>query len=203
MNGIETARRIRQLVGDQAPIIVLTAYDWSDIEEEAKAAGVTAFISKPLFPTDLRNVLNQCCGSIADESTEAKISYDFTGKKILLVEDNEMNREIAQEILEEDGFEVDTAEDGSIAVEKMKAAVPGQYDMILMDVQMPIMDGHEATRQIRALPDPGVANITILAMTANAFEEDRAAAIDAGMNDHLSKPIDVKMLKSVLARYLK
>ena len=202
MNGIETTRRIRQLVGDQAPIIVLTAYDWSDIEKEAKEAGVTAFISKPLFPTDLRNVLNRCCGEVAETPASAETSYDFTGKKILLVEDNEMNREIATEILEEEGFILDTAEDGSIAVEKMKAAVPGQYDLILMDVQMPVMDGYEATKRIRALPDPAIANITILAMTANAFEEDRQAALAAGMNEHLTKPIEVEKLKAALAKFL-
>ena len=130
-------------------------------------------------------------------------TYDFTGKKILLVEDNEMNREIAVDILEEDGFTIDTAEDGTIAVEKVKNSKPGDYDLILMDIQMPIMDGYEATRQIRAIEDMQLSNITIIAMTANAFEEDKVAAIDAGMNAHLSKPIDVKMLKSVLARYLK
>ena len=203
MNGIETTRRIRQIVGDQAPIIVLTAYDWSDIEAEAKEAGVTAFISKPLFPTDLRNVLNQCCGSIAEAPAAEAISYDFTGKKILLAEDNEMNREIACEILEEDGFIVDTAEDGAVAVEKMKSAVPGQYDLILMDVQMPVMDGHEATRQIRALPDPALAGITILAMTANAFEEDKQAALAAGMDGFLTKPVEIDKLKATLAAFLK
>ena len=202
MNGIETTRRIRRVVGDQAPIIVLTAYDWSDIEEEAKAAGVTAFISKPLFPSDLRNVLNKCCGS-ADASTAVQTDYDFTGKKILLVEDNEMNREIATDILEEDGFIVDPAEDGSIAVEKMKAAVPGQYDLILMDIQMPVMDGHEATRQIRALPDPALAGITIIAMTANAFEEDKQAALAAGMDGFLTKPVEIDKLKATLAEFLK
>ena len=203
MNGIETTRRIRQLVGDRAPIIVLTAYDWSDIEEEAKEAGVTAFISKPLFPTDLRNVLNRCCGSVAEAPAAEEEHFDFTGKKILLVEDNEMNREIAEEILEEDGFIVDTAEDGSIAVEKMAAAVPGQYDLILMDVQMPVMDGHEATRQIRALPDPALAGITILAMTANAFEEDKQAALAAGMDGFLTKPVEIDKLKATLAEFLK
>ena len=124
-------------------------------------------------------------------------------KKTLLVEDNEMNREIAIDILEEEGFIIDTAENGTIAVEKVKNSKPGDYDLILMDIQMPVMDGYEATRQIRAIEDMQLSNITIIAMTANAFEEDKVAAIDAGMNDHLSKPMDVKMLKSVLARYLK
>ena len=202
MNGIETTRRIRQAVGDEAPIIILTAYDWSDIEQEAKEAGVTAFVSKPLFPSDLRSVLNKCCGTVS-AAAEAEKAYDFTGKKILLVEDNEMNREIATEILEEEGFIIDTAEDGTVAVAKMKAAKPGQYDLILMDVQMPIMNGYEATKAIRALPAPEKANITILAMTANAFEEDRQEALKAGMNEHLAKPIEIDKLKATLAKFLK
>ena len=197
MNGIETTRRIRQLVGDEAPIIVLTAYDWSDIEEEARQAGVTAFVSKPLFPSDLRKVLNRCCGGEEEEKVEEK-KFDFTGKKILLVEDNEFNREIACEILEEAGFAVDTAEDGTVAVEKMKTAEEGRYDLILMDIQMPLMDGYEATKAIRSLPNDYAANITIIAMTANAFEEDRQKALQAGMNDHLAKPIDVSKLMEKL-----
>ena len=201
MNGIETARRIRHIVGDAAPIIILTAYDWTDIEFEAREAGVTGFISKPLFASDLRVALMKCIGK-EEKVEEQKVSYDFTGKKILLVEDNEMNREIATELLEEDGFVVDTAEDGTIAVQKMENAKPGDYDLILMDVQMPIMNGYEATRRIREMNDPAIANITILAMTANAFEEDRQSAIAAGMNDHLTKPVDVRKLKETLARYL-
>ena len=202
MNGIETTRRIRQVVGEEAPIIVLTAYDWSDIEEEAKAAGVTAFVSKPVFPSDINRVLNKCCGIVVDEESEEEKEYDFTGKKILLVEDNEMNREIAQEILEEEGFIIDVAEDGTIAVEKMKEAVHGQYDLVLMDIQMPIMNGYDATRAIRALPDRENAEITIIAMTANAFDEDRQKAFEAGMNGHLSKPIEVDKLKKTLAECL-
>ena len=203
MNGVETTRRIRQIVGDEAPIIVLTAYDWSDIEDEARAAGVTAFVSKPLFPSDLHKVLSKCCNAAAADQPVAEEKIDFTGRKILLVEDNMMNREIATEILEEYGFVVDTAEDGTIAVNKMKAAQPGQYDLILMDVQMPVMDGYEATRQIRALPDPALANITIIAMTANAFEEDRQEALKAGMNEHLAKPISIEKLTGMLARFIK
>ena len=202
MNGIETTRRIRQIVGDQAPIIVITAYDWSDIEKEAKEAGVTAFISKPLFPTDLRNVLNRCCGSVGI-SGDAETNYDFKGKKILLAEDNEMNREIACEILEEEGFIVDTAEDGSVAVEKMKAAVPGQYDLILMDIQMPKMNGYDATKAIRKLTNPYASKIPIIAMTANAFAEDKENALAAGMNGHIAKPIDVPKLLNTLEGILK
>ena len=203
MNGIETTRRIRRIVGDLAPIIILTAYDWSDIEDEAKEAGVTAFVSKPLFASDLRNALMKCIGKLQPAEEQQENVYDFSGKKVLLVEDNEMNREIATEILEEDGFIVDAAEDGTVAVQKMENAVPGEYDLILMDVQMPVMDGYEATRRIRAMKDPAIANITILAMTANAFEEDRQAALAAGMNDFLTKPIEIQKMKETLARYLK
>lgn len=204
MNGIETTRRIRKVIGDETPIIILTAYDWSDIEEEAREAGVTAFVSKPMFPSDLRRVLNSCLGKeparepAAQQQTE---EVSFAGKKVLLVEDNEMNREIATEILEEDGFIVDTAEDVDVAVEKMRSAQSGAYDLVLMDIQMPTMDGYEATRQIRALGTE-ISAIPILAMTANAFEEDRKLALEAGMNEHIAKPIDMEKLKKMLAKFL-
>lgn len=203
MNGIETTRRIRQIVGDEAPIIILTAYDWADIEDEAKEAGVTAFVSKPLFPSDLHSALSKCCNAADARGPAAEAAHDFTGKRVLLVEDNMMNREIAISILTEHGLEITTAEDGTEAVEKMNAAQPGQYDLILMDIQMPIMDGYEATRLIRALPDPVISNIPIIAMTANAFEEDRLEAFNAGMNEHLTKPIDVNKLTEMLTRFLK
>ena len=202
MNGIETTRRIRREIGDDTPIIILTSYDWSDIEEEAREAGVTAFVSKPMFPSDLNQVLCACLGkSEAAGKSESQPGHHFAGKKLLLVEDNEMNREIAVEILEESGFVMDTAEDGTIAVEKMSRAKPGDYDLILMDIQMPIMDGYEATRQIRAMTH-GVQDIPILAMTANAFEEDKKAAFDAGMNEHIAKPIDVKALLATLMKFM-
>ena len=192
MNGIETTRRIRQVVGDQAPIIVLTAYDWSDIEEEARAAGVTAFISKPLFPSDLRNVLNKCCGTAVAAAAEEKAEFALAGRKTLLVEDNEMNREIAAEILEEAGLTVDTAADGTFAVQAVKEKGIDYYDFVLMDIQMPVMDGYEATKAIRALP--GGSRVTIIAVSANAFEEDVQKSLSAGMNAHVAKPIDVDTL---------
>ena len=202
MNGIETARRIRKIVGDFAPIIIITAYDWADIEKEAYEAGVTAFVNKPLFMSDLKKTLAMCCEPEA-KNTEAEEKPDYSGRKILLVEDNAMNREIACEILEEYGFLLDTAEDGTIAVEKMETAVPEQYDLILMDIQMPIMDGYEATRRIRAMSDPVISNIPIIAMTANAFEEDRKLALEAGMNEHIAKPVDVQKLIQMLSEILK
>ena len=192
MNGIETTRRIRQVVGDEAPIIVLTAYDWSDIEEEAREAGVTAFVSKPLFPSDLHNVLNRCCGIAVAEAAEQEEGYDFAGKKTLLVEDNEMNREIATELLEEVGLTVDTAENGELAVKAVREKGTDYYDFVLMDIQMPVMDGYEATKAIRALPDGD--QVTIIALSANAFEEDVQKSLSMGMNAHVAKPIDVDVL---------
>ncbi|HJJ28170.1 MAG TPA: response regulator [Methanocorpusculum sp.] len=201
MNGIETTRRIRKIVGSEAPIIILTAYDWSDIEEEAREAGVTGFVSKPLFPSDLHRVLKNCCGHVEEGAEESVSGFDFTGKKILLVEDNLMNQEIAQEILEEHGLCVATADDGTQAVEIMKAAKPGDFDLILMDIQMPLMNGYDATRAIRNLDSPA-AQIPIIAMTANAFEEDKQLALEAGMNDHVPKPIDIEKLKAAMAKFL-
>ena len=204
MNGIEVTRQIRSL-HDDTPIIILTAYDWSDIEVEAKAAGVTAFCSKPMFMSDLRETLMSALGQkLTDASQELlpEEDADFKDRHILLVEDNELNREIAQEILREYGFRVDTAENGAVAVEKVRTAAPGSYDLVLMDVQMPVMDGYTATRQIRALKDPALAGIPILAMTANAFDEDRRNAMESGMNGFLSKPIVIGDLVQELHKIL-
>ncbi len=202
MNGIEVVRRIRGMIGEDTPIIVLTAYDWSDIEEEARKAGVTAFCSKPIFLSELREVLESPFAS-GNQDEASQETFSFQGKNILLVEDNELNQEIAVEILQETGFVMDVADDGSAAVERMREAEPGQYDLILMDIQMPIMDGYEATRQIRALEDPDIAGIPIIAMTANAFEEDKKTALEAGMNGHIAKPIDVPVLLELLWEIVK
>ena len=204
MNGIEVTRQIRGL-GDETPIIILTAYDWSDIEVEARAAGVTAFCSKPMFMSDLRETLMTALGQKLTGEEEDLLpdkSEDFKGKNILLVEDNELNREIAMEILGEYGFRVDTAENGAVALEKVSTSAPGCYDLVLMDVQMPIMDGYETTRQIRALENPLLAGIPILAMTANAFEEDKKNALECGMNGFLSKPIIIEDLVQELQKIL-
>ena len=204
MNGIEVTRRIRSL-NDDTPIIILTAYDWSDIEVEAKAAGVTAFCAKPMFMSDLRETLMSALGQKPAGAVQGLLpekNADFKGKHILLVEDNELNREIAQEILREYGFLVDSAENGAVAVEKVSAAAPGSYDLVLMDVQMPIMDGYTATRKIRALDDPARAKLPILAMTANAFDEDRRNALESGMNGFLSKPIVIGDLVQELHKIL-
>ena len=204
MNGIEVTRRIRSL-GDDTPIIILTAYDWSDIEAEARAAGVTAFCAKPLFMSDIRETLMTAIGQSQSEPEDSVLpaaGSDFRGRCILLVEDNELNREIAVEILNEYGFLVDTAENGAEAVEKVKNSTSGKYDLVLMDVQMPVMNGYEATKQIRALDDPALAGITILAMTANAFDEDRKKALKYGMDGFLSKPIVIEELISTLQKNL-
>ena len=205
MNGIEVTRQIRAL-GDQTPIIIMTAYDWNDIEAEAKAAGVTAFCSKPLFMSDLRSTLLTAIDQMEeqDESAlpEPPKACVFRGRRLLLVEDNELNREIALEILSGYGCGIETAENGAQAVERIASSRPGEFDLVLMDIQMPILDGLEATRRIRALSDPALSNVPILAMTANAFNEDRQAALDCGMNGFLSKPIDIGELIQKMQPYL-
>lgn len=205
MNGIEVTRQIRSL-GDDTPIIILTAYDWSDIEVEARAAGVNAFCAKPLFMSDIRETLMTAIGQKqtgAENCILPETGSDFRGRCILLVEDNELNREIAEEILKQYGFLVDIAENGAVAVEKVKNSAPGTYDLVLMDIQMPVMNGYEATEQIRALEDPALAKIRILAMTANAFDEDRKQALKCGMDGFLSKPIVMEELIRELQNNMK
>ena len=201
MNGIETVRRIRKVIEPGTPIIILTAYDWADIEDEARQAGVTAFVSKPLFMSELRDALTHKV--VSGRQPLLPKHGDYTGKKVLLVEDNELNREIATAILEEAGLKVDAVEDGTDAVARMNEAAEDEYDLILMDIQMPKMDGYTATREIRTLSSNKKANIPIVAMTANAFEEDRQKAFKAGMNAHIAKPIDVNILMGTLDNVFK
>ena len=196
MNGIETVRRIRKVIEPGTPIIILTAYDWSDIEQEAREAGVTAFVAKPLFMSELRAVLTHT--QTEPQPMQMPKHTGYAGKKVLLVEDNALNREIATAILEQAGLQVDSVEDGTDAVARMNTAAEDQYDLILMDIQMPRMDGYTATRKIRALENPRKANIPIVAMTANAFDEDRKKAFAAGMNAHVAKPIDMAVLSHTL-----
>jgi two-component system sensor histidine kinase/response regulator len=205
MNGIEVTRQIRSL-GDDTPIIILTAYEWSDIEVEARAAGVTAFCAKPMFMSDIRDTLMIAIGQMQAEAEDTRplaSGSDFRGRCILLVEDNELNSEITVEILNGYGCQVDTAVNGAEAVKKIKNSKPGDYELVLMDVQMPVMNGYEATRQIRALNDPALAEITILAMTANAFDEDKKKALECGMDGFLTKPIVIDELIGVLQKNLK
>ena len=205
LSGLEVVRQVRSIVGQEVPIIIMTAYEWGDIEAEARQAGVTAFCSKPLFLSDLRSVLET--GARGQETSEEALpapeeKTELNGKRLLLVEDNELNREIAEELLIENGYTVESVEDGTEAVEKMKTTAQGWYDLILMDIQMPIMNGYEATKAIRALDDPARASIPIVAMTANAFEEDRQYAFECGMNEYLPKPINIEELLKVLHRFL-
>ena len=201
LSGIDTVREIRKIVGEDSPIILMSAYDWTDIEREARRAGVTGFISKPLFASELHMTLEKSVGK-PTEDTPANIGIseesDFTSKNILLVEDNDLNREIAAEILKEAGFTVETAENGQQACDMVRNSGTGYYDLVLMDIQMPIMDGYEATHTIRSMEGKYTADLPIIAMTANAFEEDRERALRSGMNGHLAKPIDIDKLMSVL-----
>ncbi len=202
MNGIEVTRRIRKETGEDVPIIVLTAYDWSDIENEAKEAGVTAFCSKPLFLSELRSCLHSIIHKGEQEKKEiTELVKHHTGR-ILLAEDNELNQEIAAAILGDAGFCTEIAGNGKIAVEMLKKSKPGYYQLVLMDVQMPEMDGYQATRTIRKLENKELASIPILAMTANAFEEDKQEALKCGMNGHLAKPIDIDVLFETLNKIL-
>ncbi len=207
MNGLEVARRIRKEMGDDVPIILLTAYDWLDIEDEAKEAGVTAFCSKPLFYSELHRCLHSLV-YVEEEERESEEEVRLEGEKrhtgrILLAEDNELNQEIATVILEDAGFSAEVAENGQIAVDMLSKSEPGYYQLVLMDVQMPVLNGYEATKKIRALEDKRLSSIPIFAMTANAFEEDKKEALACGMNGHLAKPIEIEVLFETLDRVLK
>ena len=205
MNGIEVVRRIRSEIGEDTPIIMLTAYDWSGIEEEAREAGVTGFCSKPLFLSELREVLSRpfVKREVKEVEKEVMDMSVFLGKRILLAEDNELNRELAEAIFTEAGFLLEMAENGKLALEMLQAHEAGYYDLIISDIQMPVMDGYELSRQVRRLEDGKKAGIPILALTANAFEEDRQQVMEAQMNGHLAKPIDMeevlKTIKEVLS----
>ena len=205
MDGVETARRIRREVGPDTLIIIISSYDWSPIEREAREAGVNAFINKPFFASTLHDTLlsiTRHAPAKAEAGIPNRREYDFSGRRILLAEDNEFNREVAKEFLEMTGAAVECAGDGREALEKFTSSEPGHYALILMDVQMPVMSGYEATRAIRASDHADAETIHILAMTANAFTEDIAAAAAAGMNGHLAKPIDVAALYRLIASHL-
>lgn len=198
MNGVEVARRIRKETGGKAPVVILTAYDWSDIEEEAREAGVAAFCSKPLFLSELRNCLSSVIMSDKAGKEEKHKQKGPRGGRILLVEDVELNQEIAVELLSDAGFSAEVAGNGEIAVEMLKNSEPGYYQLVLMDVQMPVMNGYEATKEIRKFENKQIASIPIIAMTANAFEEDKQEALRCGMNGHIAKPIDIPKLFETL-----
>ena len=197
-NGVEVTRKIRELYDEDTIIIIVSAYDLSEIEDEAKAAGANMFIPKPLFQSTVYNVLMTLSGGKYTKATADEQDYNFDGKRILLAEDNEINREIAIDLLELVGLSVDCAGDGKEALEGFMAMEPGTYDAILMDVQMPFMDGYEAAKAIRKSDHPEAATIPIYAMTANAFTEDVSEAFSSGMNGHIAKPIDTQILYSTL-----
>lgn len=198
MNGIEVVRRIRMEIGDEVPIIILTAYDWADIEQEAREAGVTAFCAKPLFVSELYDVLQNASRPVKTKDKTILEVEAFKGKEILLVEDVELNREIAETILTEAGFHVNSVEDGKQAVDYMESEKGDMIDLILMDVMMPVMDGYEATQKIRQLEDKTKADIPIIAMTANAFEEDAKRCFAAGMTAHIAKPFQIEQVEKTI-----
>ena len=204
LDGIETARRMRSYVGPDVLIIIISAYDWSGIEEQAKAAGVNAFIAKPFFASNLYNMLLTVSRKpeLGFSAVGNKETYDFGGKKVLLVEDNELNMEIASELLKFVNLQVEHAENGKVAVNIFRNSKEKEYALIFMDIQMPLMNGYDAARCIRSSEHPAAGTIPIIAMTANAFNDDVQAAFDAGMNGHLAKPIDVEVLYKTIARYI-
>ncbi len=202
MDGLHTAREMRKLLGQRVPILIISAYDWSDIEEEAKEVGIQGFISKPLFKSNLYLGLKRyMLDEVSEESHEDTKVQKFVGKKILLAEDNDLNWEIAEDLLSEAGFELERAENGKICVEKFEQSAIRFYDVILMDIRMPVMNGYDAAVAIRALPRED-ANLPIIAMTADAFSDDIQHCLDCGMNEHVAKPIDVNRLTQLLRKYL-
>lgn len=205
MDGIETTRRIRKLVGRDTPIIIISGYDWSEIEEEARAAGANAFIAKPLFQSSIHDVLvNVTSGALLGAQVAKKLdNKPLRGKRILLAEDNELNMEIAVTLLEMNGATIETVKDGQEAVDRFMSTQPGYFDVVLMDVQMPVMDGCEATQCIRNSNRPDAKTIPIIATTANAFAENVSTVLAAGMNAHISKPIDIQQVCAVIAQVCK
>ncbi len=202
MDGLHTAREMRKHLGENVPILIISAYDWSEIEEEAKEAGVQGFISKPLFKSNLYLGLSRYMLDAPEEETKKEtVSHRcFHGKRILLAEDNDLNWEIAEDLLSEAGFQLERAENGQICVEKFEQSELGCYDVVLMDIRMPVMNGYDAAKAIRALPRKD-ANLPIIAMTADAFSDDIQRCLDCGMNEHVAKPIDVDRLTQLLKKY--
>lgn len=206
MDGIETTRQIRKIVGGEVPIVIISAYDWTEVEIEARAAGADAFISKPLFRSRLdvalRNVISGEKPKDKDNILNEYEAKNFSDKRVLLVEDNELNREIAVEILGMTGVHIDTAEDGRQALQMFEKSPDDYYDMIFMDIQMPVMDGLQATRAIRELYRKDAVRVPIVAMSANAFVEDMKRSRRAGMNEHIAKPLNLEKLLGVMEHYL-
>lgn len=204
MDGVQTAREIRRHLGEEVPILLMSAYDWADVEAEAREAGISGFMSKPLFKSTLFYGLKPFADSSEEDTSEewSEKKVDFNGKKILLAEDNDLNWEIAEELLTQTGLELERAENGKICVDKFCGSPEGSYDGILMDIRMPVMNGYEAAEAIRAA-DRADSDIPIIAMTADAFSEDIKKCLDYGMNAHISKPIDMREVVRIMQRYIK
>jgi CheY-like chemotaxis protein len=206
MDGMETTRAIRKAVGDDVPIIIISAYDWSDIEQEARMAGANEFISKPLFKSRLTHLFAKLTGKVEEAPTTEPLKefsqLDCKGYRVLLAEDNELNAEIAMDILGMTGMTIDWVKDGSEAVDMVRDRGDICYDLILMDIQMPKMNGYDAARAIRNLGDDYCRTVPVIAMSANAFAEDIHAALSAGMNGHIAKPLDLKTLAEVIDKWV-
>ena len=202
MNGIQVAKEIRRNLGDEMPILLISAYDCSEFEEEAREAGINGFISKPLFKSTLYHALRQYMDTQTENDQTLNSNIDLSGRRILLAEDNELNWEVASELLSDLGVELDWAEDGQICLDKFQKSSAGHYDAILMDIRMPHMTGYEATKAIRGINHPDALSIPIIAMSADAFSDDIQHCLECGMNAHIAKPIDVIELTRLLKRYL-
>ena len=209
MDGIDTAKEIRRNLGEDIPILLISAYDWSDIEDKARDAGINGFISKPLFRSTLYYGLKQYmedtekAADMPEEGGDLReAKEDFTGRKVLVAEDNDLNWEIAEALLSDLGMELDWAENGQICVEMFEKSEPGYYDAVLMDIRMPVMTGYEAAKALRALERED-ADIPIIAMTADAFSEDIQRCLDCGMNAHIAKPIDIKEVARQLRKFMR
>lgn len=206
MSGIETARQIRRHIGNDIPIIVLSSYDHSEFEEEARKAGINYFITKPLFRSRLVSLFRKLTGNEIEKEETTLITpllrTDFSGKHVLLVEDNSLNMEIAVELIGMTGITIETAENGQIAVDMISNAPEHYYNLVFMDIQMPVLDGYQATARIRALDKSYTDHLPIVAMTANAFAEDMIAAHKAGMDEYIAKPIDMEKVTAVMKKFL-
>lgn len=203
MNGIQVAKEIRRNLGDEIPILLISAYDWGELEAEAYEAGVSGFISKPLFKSTLFYSLRQYMRDDGmAEDKDGECDMDIAGRRILLAEDNELNWEVASELLSDLGLELEWAEDGQICLDKFRDSPEGYYDAILMDLRMPNMTGYEAAKAIRELERPDASSVPIIAMSADAFSDDIQRCYDCGMNAHTAKPINVTELARLLKKYL-
>ena len=202
MNGIQVAKEIRHNLGDEVPILLISAYDWSEFEAEAREAGISGFISKPLFKSTLYYALRQYMGTETENGQTLNPNIDLSGRRILIAEDNELNWEVANELLSDLGVELDWAEDGQICLDKFQKSPEGYYDAVLMDIRMPHMTGYEATKMIRGLNHPDALSIPIIAMSADAFSDDIQHCLECGMNGHIAKPIDIMEVTRLLKRFL-